>query len=124
MTVTIVGLEAEVVRLRAQLAVVERQENGALAELCASNERIAQLEAALLRLGLSWEDADVHPRCGAGTCKSCDEAWAAYSLVLGPTTQDAQELKCERCGGSGKLSAKDGRYTWSCPSCRGANVSE
>jgi len=48
----------------------------------ALNTRIQSLEAALLRLGLAWEDADVHPRCSAGKCKSCDEAWEAYSLVL------------------------------------------
>ena len=84
--------EAEIVRLKA--AMLEMEE--ARTELVAAfrsvsgrsvekSERIQSLEAALLRLGLSWEDADVHPRCGADEgCKSCDEAWEAYSLVLTP----------------------------------------
>ena len=33
------------------------------------------MRAALLRAQLAWEDADVHPRHGYGSCEQCDTLW-------------------------------------------------
>ncbi len=86
---TIAELEAEVARLREYISNLG---------IIPSQQRITVLEKARLVLQSAWEDADVHPRCGAGDCSRCDEVWErGVTAALAPQEKPTGGLLCQRC---------------------------
>ncbi len=63
------------------------------------SRRLLQEDGQLLRevlaafdslLQETWANADVHPRCGYGTCDRCDKAW---DVSIATITKLEQRLK-------------------------------
>jgi hypothetical protein len=53
------------------LLVLESQDR----RLDEAKQAQARGKVALDRAQLAWENADVHPRCGTGSCEQCDTFW-------------------------------------------------